>query len=79
MLAILGLSCGSTQDLHCGTQMCGLSCLSACEILVPQPGIEPMSPALQGQLLSTVPPGKPSLLAFDLKLEICDSSFDLNT
>ena len=35
-----------------------LSCPSACEILVPQTGIEPMSPALQGRLLTTGPPGK---------------------
>ena len=35
-----------------------LSCPSACEILVPQTGIEPTSPALQGRLLTTGPPGK---------------------
>ena len=32
----------------------------ACGILVPQPGIKPMSPALGGGFLTTGPPGKPS-------------------
>ena len=30
----------------------------ACEILVPQPGIEPVSPALQGRFVTAGPPGK---------------------
>ena len=30
----------------------------ACGILVPGPGIKPMSPALQGGFLTTGPPGK---------------------
>ena len=30
----------------------------ACGILVPQPGIEPTSPALEGEVLTTGPPGK---------------------
>ena len=37
---------------------CRLSCPTACEILVPQPGIEPMSPALEGGFLITGLPGK---------------------
>ena len=37
---------------------CRLSCPVACGILVPLPGIEPMSPALQGRFLTTGPPGK---------------------
>ena len=36
----------------------GLSCPSACGILVPQPGIEPASSALQGGFLTNGPPGK---------------------
>ena len=36
----------------------GFSCPQACGILVPQPGIEPVSPALQGGYLTTGPPGK---------------------
>ena len=30
----------------------------ACGVLVPQPGMEPMSPALQGGFLTIEPPGK---------------------
>ena len=36
----------------------GLSCPTACGILVPQPGMEPMSPALEGGFFTTGPPGK---------------------
>ena len=36
----------------------GLSCPVACGILIPWPGIEPTSPALQGRLFITGPPGK---------------------
>ena len=36
----------------------GLSCPVACGILVPQPGIEPTSPAVEGRFLTTGPPGK---------------------
>ena len=36
----------------------GLSCPSACGILIPQPGIEPVSPALEGGFLTTGPSGK---------------------
>ena len=35
-----------------------LSSSLACGILVPQPGIEPVFPALQGGILTTGPPGK---------------------
>ena len=40
-----------------------LSCSAVCRILVPQPGIEPVSPALQGGSLTTGLPGK-SLMCF---------------
>ena len=40
-----------------------INCLVACGILVPRPGIEPASPALQGRFLITGPPRK-SLLSF---------------
>ena len=36
----------------------GLSCPVACGILVPRPGIEPVSPALEGRFSTTGPPGK---------------------
>ena len=35
-----------------------LSCFLACGILVPSPGIKPMSPAWQGGFLTAGPPGK---------------------
>ena len=38
--------------------MLRLSCSAACGIYVPRPGIEPVSPALQGGFLTTGPPGK---------------------
>ena len=40
----------------------GLSCPMACGILVPGPGMELASPALQGGFLTTGPPGKSLLL-----------------
>ena len=36
----------------------GLSCPAACGILVPQSGIEPTSPALEGRFFTTGPPGR---------------------
>lgn len=36
-----------------------LSCPAACKILIPQPGIKYLSPALKGRFLTTGPPGKP--------------------
>ena len=36
-----------------------LSRPTACRILVPRPGIEPTSLALQGGFVTTVPPGRP--------------------
>ena len=35
-----------------------LSCPAACGTLVPQPGLEPVYPALAGRFLTTGPPGK---------------------
>ena len=37
---------------------CGLSCPGACGILVSQPGIKSVSPALEGSFLTPGPPGK---------------------
>ena len=36
----------------------------ACRILAPQPGIEPVPPALEGGVLTTGPPGKSPLIIF---------------
>ena len=67
---VLVAACGI---FHCGTRApedAGsvvaarrLSCPTACGILVPRPGIEPVSPALEGGFLPTGPPGK-SLYVF---------------
>ena len=38
----------------------GLSCPAACGILVPRPGIEPVSPVSAGGFLTTGPPGTSS-------------------
>ena len=42
----------------------GLSCRTAWGILVPRPGIEPTSPALEGRFLTTGPPAKSLLFPF---------------
>ena len=38
--------------------------LEACRILAPRPGFEPTPLALEGEVLTTEPPGKPLLLLF---------------
>ena len=48
--------------LYCGS---GLSFPTACGILVPQPGTEPSSPALEGGFLTTGPPGKSPYLSYN--------------
>ena len=39
----------------------------ACGILVPQPGIKPATPALEGKVLTTGPPGKSLFLALMIR------------
>ena len=63
-------SCEHMGSVVCGTRALslrrvssvvvahGLSCPSPCGILVPQPGIKPTSPALEGWFYTTGPPGK---------------------
>ena len=50
-------SCGPWAPEHADSQVAvhGLSCSATCGILVPQPGIEPVSSVFQGELLTTVP------------------------
>ena len=64
---------------HVGTVVAAswLSCSSACGILVPQLGIEPMFPALQGGFLTTGPSGK-SLGNLNIAC-VLRNSFALNT
>ena len=45
-----------------------LSCPAACGILLTLPGIEHVSPALQGRFLTTVPPGKSTINYFLIKV-----------
>ena len=49
---------------------CGLSCSVGCGILVPQPGIEPTSPELQGGFLTTGP--SDIVLVAQSCLTLCD-------
>ena len=60
MVCRLLSSCGARDPEHEGSVVVayGLSCLAACGILVPRPGIEPASPALEGGFLTAGPPGK---------------------
>ena len=80
-LAVLSLSCRTYFSLVvvCGPQSVRDSIVaahrhsssSACEILVPQPGIEPTSPALEGGFLTTRSPDKsvnPQILEPDHRL-----------
>ena len=48
----------------------GLSCLVACGILVPQLGIKPTAPALQGRFLTTGPLGRSLYCLFEGK-DVC--------
>ena len=48
----------------------GLSCFAACGMLVPQPGIEPESPALECRFLTSGPPGKSQPACFSSFLPI---------
>ena len=67
VLALWDLGCVTWNFLfRCMTSLIvvrGFSCSMAYGILVPQPGIEPTSPALQSEFLTTGPPGK-SLFIF---------------
>ena len=55
LLAVLGFHCGAQARL---VAACRLSCPAAYGISVPQPGIQPTSPALEGRFLTTRLPGK---------------------
>ena len=52
-------SCGTWGLEHTGSVVAlgAFGCLMACGILVPQPGIKPVSPALEDVFLTTGPPG----------------------
>ena len=52
------VACGLQVTQASVVMVHGLSCSKARGISGPQPGIKPMSPALQGRFLTTGPPGK---------------------
>ena len=60
-LAVLGLHCGTWTSLVAELRLradsvivaCGFSCIMVCKILVSRPGIETVSPALEGGFLTT--------------------------
>ena len=56
-------SCGMRVFSSLGVA-CGLSCPAACGILLPQPGIELVSPVWEGGFFTTGPPGKSPLYPF---------------
>ena len=59
--------------------MLGLSCSAARETLVPQPGVEPGSPALKGSCFTAGPPGKsPATPAFQLEPLTGSSQWDVS-
>ena len=55
LLAGLGLPCGSRASRVVAHEH---GCPAACGILVPQPGLKRISPALGGRFFTTGPPGK---------------------
>ena len=57
-------SCGTGSEVAA----CRLSWPAACGILVPRPGIELASPAVEGRFLTTGPPGKSLEFCFSIKL-----------
>ena len=63
-----GFSCCRTQALgHLGSVVVAprLSCSEPCGILIPRPGIKPMSPALASGFLTTGHQGSPSNISSD--------------
>ena len=72
-------SCGS-QALEHRLSSCG----ARAQLLrsmwdLPGPGLEPMSPALAGGLLTTAPPGKPSLWFFSCPVLVLPSFSNCTT
>ena len=49
---------------------CRPSCPAACGIPVPQTGIEPTSPALEGGFITAGPPGSPNVEIFKIEISI---------
>ena len=61
-----GLSSYGSRALECRLSSCGTQALLLHGMWdLPGPGLEPMSPALAGGFLTTVPPGKSFLSSWD--------------
>ena len=76
LLSVSGCISCCVQDfsLQCEDSLvvvCAPSCSTACRIVVPQPGIEPVSPALQSEFLTTGPLGKSCFLPFFFPSLLC--------
>ena len=67
-------SCGAQAPGRVGSVVVAhrLSCPGACGILVPRPGIEPASPALEGGFFTTGPPGKSPLRGLEQRSDMLD-------
>ena len=62
--------CCDLQALDSGFSNCGTPALLLCSMWdLPRPGIEPVSPALQGRFLTTGPAGEPEEVTFKLGVE----------
>ena len=54
----------------------GLGCPTASRILAPWPGMETESPALEGEVLTTGPPGTVPSLPFSIRTKKCSLGSD---
>ena len=63
-------SCGTRAQGRVGSVVGahGLSCLVACGILVPRPGIESVFSASKGKFFTMEPSGKSQVFSFDIVL-----------
>ena len=65
-LWVCGLSNYGSQALECRLSSCGARAYLLCGMWdLPRPGLEPVSPALAGRFLTTVPPGKSLICLID--------------
>ena len=58
MIAFSSLGAQALELMGSVVAVCRLGCPTACEILAPQPGMEPTSPALGGEFSTIGPSGK---------------------
>ena len=74
-LGICWLIYSLIQSCYSGSLLQHVSCTScpiACNFVVPQPGIEPVSPALEGRFLTSGPPEKSSSRPLNISLTTCN-------